>query len=128
MSLIYKVIITGIITAFLNAVIKKNNPEYSIALSITSAIIIFSFISDSFSGIFEGIKNIMRETDIELEYVNIILKITGIAYLCEYTGAVLTDAGEGAVAKKVELAGKIIIFVMTLPVLETLLKLILSLI
>ena len=128
MSLIYKVIITGIITAFLNAVIKKNNPEYSIALSITSAIIIFSFISDSFLGIFEGIKNIMRETDIELEYVNIILKITGIAYLCEYTGAVLTDAGEGAVAKKVELAGKIIIFVMSLPVLETLLKLILSLI
>ena len=53
---------------------------------IASAIIIFSFISDSFSGIFEGIKNIMRETDIELEYVNIILKITGIAYLCEYTG------------------------------------------
>ena len=128
MSLIYKVIITGIITAFLNAVVKKNNPEYGIAISITSAIIIFSFISESFSGAFDGIKNVMRETGIEPGYVSIILKITGIAYLSEYTGAVLTDAGESAVAKKIELAGKVIIFVMTIPVLETLLKLILSLV
>ena len=37
--------------------------------------------------------------------ITIVLKIIGIAYLCEFAIQVLRDAGEGAIASKVELGG-----------------------
>jgi len=127
MSIIYKIITVAIVTAFLNSVLKKSHREYTVALSITASAIIFYFIADSFSAVFDSIKKMMSDTNIELSYVTSILKIIGIAYLSEYTGAMLEDAGETAVAKKVEMAGKVLIFLITLPVLEALLSLILSL-
>ena len=45
----------------------------------------------------------------------VLLKVIGIAYLCEFGVQVLKDAGENALAVKVELAGKVIIFAVTLP-------------
>lgn len=128
MSIIYKIITVALVTAFLNSVLKKSHREYQVAISITASIIIFYFIADSFTAVFDSIKKMMSDTNIELSYVTSILKIIGIAYLSEYTGAILEDAGETAVAKKVEMAGKVLIFLITLPVLEALISLILTLI
>lgn len=126
MSILYKIITVAIITAFTSALLRKNHPEYAVALTITATVIIFSIMADSFSQVILKIKAMMEKSDIEVSYINAILKIMGVAYISEYSGAVLSDAGESALAKKVELAGKIIIFLLTVPILETLLTLILS--
>ena len=42
--MIYKIIITGIVAAFINAVIKKTHPEYSVAITVAASLIIFYFI------------------------------------------------------------------------------------
>ena len=60
-------------------------------------------------------------------YLIILLKIIGISYLVEFGAQVCRDAGEGAIASKVELAGKVMILVMAVPIiafaLDTILRL-----
>lgn len=124
--MIYKIIIIGITAAFLNAVIRKTHPEYSVAISVAASLIIFYFISGSLEAAFYETEEMIKKTEVDLSYLTLIFKVIGIAYISEYTSAILTDAGETAIAKKVDMAGKIVIFLITLPVLNTLLGLILS--
>lgn len=126
MNILVKIISIGMVTAFLSAVIKKYHPEYAVALITIASIIIFYILIDSFSIIFSNISDMMNESGIKTAYIETILKIVGIAYLSEYCAAVLYDANETAIAKKVELAGKIVIFIITIPVIQSLMQLILS--
>ena len=127
MSLILKIIALAIVTALISAILKKTHPEYSAMLSLAVSIIIFYFISDSIKEVFDNVRGMLSGINIEEGYILTILKIIGISYLCEYSCAMLEDAGESAVARKVEMAGKIIIFLVTIPVLKSLLELIISL-
>lgn len=126
MSILVKVIMTCVITAFLSSILSKNHPEYTVALIIASSVIILGFLLDSFTLVFESINSYMENAGINPKYIEIILKIIGIAYLSEYSAAVFYDANETAMAKKIELAGKIIIFIIIIPVISSLSDLILS--
>lgn len=126
MSILFKVIIIGIITVLLSALLKKYHPEYSIILVIVSSVIILVLLADSFTTVFDNINAILNDAKINPKYIETIVKIIGIAYLSEYMAALLYDANESAMAKKVELAGKIIIFLITLPVITSLSEMIIS--
>jgi stage III sporulation protein AD len=65
---------------------------------------------------------------VNLVYVETILKIIGIAYIAEFAVQVTKDAGQGAVASKIELAGKVIILAMAIPILTVLIETIINLI
>ncbi len=126
MSILIKIIIIGIITVLLSALLKKYHPEYSIILVIVSSIIILAFLADSFNIVFDKMNAILTDAKINPSYIETIVKIIGIAYLSEYMAALFYDANESAMAKKVELAGKIIIFLITLPVISSLSEMIIS--
>jgi stage III sporulation protein AD len=55
-----------------------------------------------------------------------VLKITGIAYIAEFGAEVCKDAGEGSIASKIELAGKVTIIVLAVPIITSLLDLIIK--
>ena len=57
-----------------------------------------------------------------LFFLATILKILGVAYLGEFAAAICQDAGEQAVARKVEFAAKIIIAVLALPIMIAILE------
>ena len=52
------------------------------------------------------------------------LKITGIAILTEFAVSICNDAGESAIATKIDLGGKIIIISISIPIIVALLELI----
>ena len=49
-----------------------------------------------------------------------LLKIIGIGYLTEYSASVATDAGCASVAQKLQLGGKIVIFLMSISIVTAL--------
>ena len=59
-------------------------------------------------------------------YFGPVLKVIGIAYLATFGAEVCRDAGEGAIAAKIEFAGKVLIMIVAMPivvaVLETILR------
>lgn len=65
---------------------------------------------------------------VNIIYVETILKIIGIAYIAEFAAQITKDAGQGAIASKIELAGKILILAMAIPILSVLIETIIQLI
>jgi stage III sporulation protein AD len=55
-------------------------------------------------------------------YVATVLKIIGIAYIAEFSIQIAKDAGQNALAGKIELAGKILILVMAIPILTAIIE------
>ncbi|EIJ78823.1 stage III sporulation protein AD [Bacillus methanolicus PB1] len=74
------------------------------------------------------IEKIAVNANVNLIYVETILKIIGIAYIAEFAAQISKDAGQGAIASKIELAGKILILAMAIPILTVLIETIIQMV
>ena len=74
------------------------------------------------------VQKIASNANVNTVYVETILKIIGVAYIAEFASQISKDAGQGAMAAKVELAGKIIILAMSIPILSVLIETVINLI
>lgn len=97
-------------------------------LVIFVSIIIFLFLVDQIYEIIRMLERIAVTTNVNMMYVETILKIIGIAYIAEFGSQITKDAGQGALASKIEMAGKILILIMAIPILTVLIETIISLI
>lgn len=125
---IFKIGIIGIIAVILAITIKNQSHQMSLLISITTGILIFLMILPSLESVIEGIFDIIKKLDINIGYIGIILKIIGIAYISEFCTQICQDAGENAIASKIELGGKVIIMLISVPIITELLDLITKLI
>lgn len=118
----------GFVVTLLILIIKHQKPELAVQLSITLAVIVFLMVLDKLGVVLELFRDLADKAQISQLYLNTILKIIGIAYITEFSAQVCRDAGEGAVAGKVEFAGKVLVMIMAIPiialVLDTIVKLI----
>lgn len=117
----------GLIVAVLIVIIKQQRPEMAMQLSLAFGTIVLLIILGKVAGVIEVLKELTQRANVNQFYLSTILKIIGVAYIAEFGAQVCRDAGEGAVASKVELAAKIMIIVLAVPIvvaiIESLLKL-----
>lgn len=125
---ILKLMGIALIGAAASLLIKSHRPELSLQIALGTGIILFGFVAQGMGEIFENIKSMAQKTGLDLTYVGIIIKIIGITYIAEFATALCKDAGEEAIAVKLELAGKILILSLAMPILSALLKLIIEII
>lgn len=119
-----KIIGVAFVTAIATVLLRSTKPELSFAVTLTGVVIILLFIVDALQdtlSIFSAIANL---TGVENGLLKILLKIVGVGYLTEFGAGILNDFGGNAVADKVVLGGKIIIVLLSFPVLEGLLTMI----
>ena len=79
---------------------------------------------DKLAGIITLLTSLANKAGVNSEFLEILLKITGIAFLTEFTVNICKDAGESAIASKVDLGGKIIIISLSIPIISAILELI----
>lgn len=95
---------------------------------VFSGCVIFLYLIDQIYDIIRMIEKIAVNANVNMVYVETILKIIGIAYIAEFGAQLTKDAGQVAIASKIELAGKILILVMAVPILTVIIETILGLI
>lgn len=125
---IIKIIGIGIMALIIAVIIKQYKPEFAIYASIITGAIIIFLVLDKITAIISLLTNLSKKTGINAEYLKILLKITGIAILTEFAVSICKDAGESAIASKVDFGGKIIVISMSIPIISALLELILRII
>jgi stage III sporulation protein AD len=117
----------GIVVSILILVIRQQRPELAVQLSLALGVIIFMMVVGKISLILDLFRELANRANVNQLYLNTVLKIIGIAYIAEFGAQVCRDAGEGAIAGKIEFAGKIFIMVLAVPiiavVLDTVVKL-----
>lgn len=117
--IILKIVGFGILATLMVVILKENSKEVAIILIIASSIILLLSTVNYLKPIVSMIENIVSNSSIESSYILVILKITGIAYLIEFGKDICIDAGQNSIANKMEIAGKIIIVSLSVPVITS---------
>ena len=124
---IIKIIAVGLIAVIIVIIIKQYKPEFAIYISIITGAIILYMIFGKLQGIINLLQNISSKAGVNSQFLSLLLKITGIAFLAEFAINICKDAGEGAIASKIENGSKVIIVSMSIPIISSLLDVILKL-
>ena len=120
---IVKIIGVGITALVIIIILKQYKPEFVIYVSLAVGAIILLMVMDKLSAVINLLTSITSKTNMNGEFLSILLKITGISILTEYAVSICKDSGESAIASKVDLGGKIIIISMSIPIITALLEL-----
>ena len=123
-----KILIIGIIICVLSVLLKQIKPEYSLICIIVGSIILIGYIIAGVGNLFDYFSQIVTKTGIDTQMFSTLLKIIGVGYLIEFSASVCADSGNNSIADKVILAGKIIIFTLSLPIITNLFDLVMELI
>ena len=126
MDEIIKIIGIGLIALVIVVILKQYRPEYTIYISIIAGVLILFLAMEKLSGIINLLQSISDKTYINKQFLGILLKITGIAIITEFAVSICTDAGEKAIASKIEIGSKVIIIAMSIPIISSLLELIIE--
>lgn len=121
---ILQIIGIALTSALLSVILKSYKPEFSVGVVVAFGAIVLVYICKSVETVFEGIRSICNHVGVKTVYIEIMFKIIGISYLCEFISSVCRDAGESSIAVKIDIAGKLIILSASLPVFKELINLI----
>ena len=121
---IIQVVTVGIISTILAITIKQHSPEIALIITLAASVLIFFMLLPSLMAAVGIIQNVGGHLDSRIPYVGLIIQILGIAYIAELGAQVCSDAGEGAIASKIELAGKVLIMATAAPILLDVLQMI----
>ncbi|KKE80658.1 stage III sporulation protein AD [Oceanobacillus caeni] len=123
---ILQIVLLGVVASILYLILKDTNSSFAFFIILITGIIIFFAIIQQILIIFELIQNLGRNANIDGLYMETILKIIGIAYIAELGANLTKEAGLSAVAKNIELAGKVFIILLAVPIITAVVEAILN--
>jgi stage III sporulation protein AD len=119
---IIQVVGLGLVTTFLVLVIKEQKPVFAFLLATFVGIVIFLSLASKVGEVIGILENLAQQAKVNNLFMETILKIIGIAYIAEFGAQVTRDAGQGSIASKIELAGKVLIMVMAIPIVTVIIE------
>ena len=123
-----KVLVLGIIISMLVVFLKQVKPEYALLCLIVGSIVLLLYILNYLTEVFAFFQEVIDKTGISSNLFVSLLKIVGLGYLVEFSASVCRDSGNNSIADKVILAGKVMIFVLSMPIIRNLFEMILELV
>lgn len=114
----------GVIATILIALVGKEDKTYGLFIRVGATVMLLIFCVTQLDEVLKLIITLASKIHMEGTYLSIIFKIVGVAYISEFGYQLCKDAGEEAIASKVQLAGKVMIFALSAPILLALMALI----
>lgn len=119
----------AVVAAALITVIRQRVPEHALLLSVAAGVLILLWILRSGVPLFDEVRGLFENTaGAQGESVQILFKALGICFVVQIACDACRDLGESAIASKVELAGKISVLVLALPLFQRILAIVAQLI
>jgi len=120
---IVQIVALGLLTTIIIVLLKQNNANtYALLLSTIAGVIIFVAVINKVGYVVQVFNELAGRANVNQFYLGTILKIVGIAYIAEFGAQVCKDAGESSIAGRIELAGKIFIMVLAMPIVAAVLE------
>lgn len=119
---IFKIIGVGFISLIIAVILKEYRKEYVIYVSIVAGAIILAMCIDKLGEIISLLTSLGTKAGANSYFILLLVKITGIAILTEFAVSICKDAGEAAIASKMDLGGKILIIGISVPIISKLLE------
>ena len=124
--MIVQVVGVGILVAILAIVVKKLSKDMGMLVSILGGLLIFFLILPYLSSVIDVLSTLADNINTDMTHINTIFRVLAVAYITEFGSQICKDAGEGTIASKIELGGKVIILAMSAPIIIAFLNLIIN--
>jgi stage III sporulation protein AD len=124
---IIQIVGLGLIATILSLLVKEQKPLFAFLLAAFTGVLIFLFLIGKISAVIRMIENLAIQSNIDMIFLKTILKIIGIAYIAEFGAQIVRDAGQESIASKIELAGKILIMTMAIPIITVIIETVIKL-
>ncbi len=119
-----KIAVIGIVAGLIVSKLRVINSDYVIYIILAATIIVISMTQDNIKYVLYSLKRYINYVNMDKGYLYILIKITGISYLSELSATICRETGCEALSQHIEMAAKLIIISMGLPVLNAILDLI----
>ena len=117
----------GIVAAALTLVFKQYKPEYAMMVALCCTVLFFGVLLGEMVPAFAMMRQAAEQTGVSASYVKILLKCLGVCYLTETGSQICKEAGQTSAAFQPELCGRVMILLLTLPLFERLLEIVVAL-
>jgi stage III sporulation protein AD len=114
----------GIVTAVLAVVISEKKPELGMLLGVLFGAMALIIALGKAGAVIEVLNETINRAGIDAKLLVPVLKVTGIAYITQFSVDVCRDVGQNSIAAKIEIVGKIMMLVVALPIATSLIRII----
>ena len=123
MTFFVKALGIGLITVASSLLIKQSRPEFSFFISLSGTFIVFFICVKEVESYLSSFLGLLSDAGFSAGYFSVALKAVGIGYITEFAADTAIDSGHSALASKITLAGRTLLFIIALPVIKDLLSL-----
>ncbi len=123
-----RIAILGIIAAIFVVVISEKKPEMGMLLGLVFGVIALMIAFGKAGAIIKALEDTIESAGIDAKLLVPVLKITGMAYITQFSVDVCKDVGQNSIAGKVETVGKIMMLLVAVPIVTSLIHIISSII
>lgn len=116
-----QVAVLGVVAVLIAQVIPKGKEVYAWVVVLVASLMILGMGVSRLQDMTELLQKLQDNLGSSGVYIRILLKMLGITYVAELSSDLCRDAGRQAVAGQIEFYAKILLFGMSLPVLQGLL-------
>ncbi len=111
----------GLVLTIFQAHLREEQPTWAVLVAISFVTVIFLALLPQFTSSFGALTALAREAQVSSLYLNPVLKTIGVAYITSFGVQISREAGEEAISGIIELAGKLVILLIALPLLQAIL-------
>ena len=118
----------GIVGMTLAMLLKQYKPEYAPIVSLGTGVVVLLGVASGLAPVFEELGSLLESAGLPMEYGAVLTKSLGICFFTQLAGDACRAAGQSAIASKVEMAGKVGVLTVSLPLFQRLLSVVTSLV
>jgi stage III sporulation protein AD len=124
MADLIKIAAVGIIAAVCVLLLKDTRSDIAFLIGLAGGILILLSVIEYFTRFFSFLDNLIAAAGLDGGIIKTLVKIVGVGYLTEFSAGIVEDSGSKSLADKISLGGKLVILVMTVPIIKALFDLI----
>lgn len=124
---IYSVAAIGVIGALICVLLKQYHPELALLAGCAAAVFILSAAIDILLGALDFFRELAESSGMSALTVKTLLKCIGICFAASFASDICADAGENALASRIETYGRLAAFAVSIPLFREFIKLVISL-
>ena len=112
-----QVAVLGVAGVLLAVQFKGGTTEYSTYIALGVSVLIFTAVLGQLEVLVDTVREIGDTIGLDGVYIRTMLKMIGITYAAELASSICKDAGYQTVAVQIEMFGKLLIMVLSVPIL-----------
>ncbi len=114
----------GIVAAIFAVVVSDKKPELGLLLGLAFGVMALVIALGKAGAIIGILEESINHAGIDAKLLVPVLKVTGMAYITQFSVDACRDVGQNAIAAKIETVGKIMMLVVAVPIATSIIRII----